>query len=553
MLINHSNSILSNFASSRWTDTVNNYSKLIATNCISIAIPLISFTISSFSKMNKSNLKDKIKKILTIKDYRAVNRTKKIGQSLLSQIILGSIRENILEYLGYSLGSIVGQKLIGKIGGVALCSMANMVGSTVFMLAGSNIIIEVIRKPIDVLTLAKILTIIAITGLTIYAIPKTLAESGNQLGTFFGNTLGEIIGGLLGGFVAIHLNGSYEPLFSLNKNNPNKLNDLSKGYVFKTIQCMVFFAIRDHFLYKSLGGLSGFIADLTLGSLVYNILDIVDIIKCIINGTLLNNSLPKKINIARFLHEYDKLFEQEYYWQTSEISPLISSLYNPLDITKQWKIHHKELLNELIVIYIRLTNNYAKIIFSDANILDLQRGFNIIFVKWMNEKDKVKKQQYIDSLKVVKKDLSNAIEEKIKLYKLNFLSKDKEDKIIKNDFIKDIFDNKLKNKNIDHLSEIIINEIKSLEEEIIGFSVTFDEIKIYLQKMLKLHAKNITMLLNSSLDFTKLNKEEMQKFYLNISHLIVNHYSLIFPFKMNFINKLLNNQILNLEFREFIF
>ncbi len=595
MITNHS-TLISRFTSCKWTKVVNILSKTLFTNCSSIAVPLISAVmVASINKINKLDLKNKIKNILDIKNYRVINTAKKVSQSLLGQFIIGNIKENVLEEITCQLGSATGQKVFSKIGGIAIRSLAHMIVPTVILSAGCTIIIETVRKPINALTLCKILTIIAITGATIYAMPETLAERGHQLGTLLGSNLGELAGGILGGFVAIHLNGSSESLLSLNESNRTPLNNIARGYTFKIIQRTAFLALRDYLLYRPAEGIIGFISDLTLGSLSYNVLDIVDAIKEIKNGKLLDNLLPIKIdsdlvikketihaylthpyltdeNIAststrlfnyllknlplefehleQFLPGYDHVVLREIYQELVGMgeSQLFLSLFKHLNLLEKLKNYPKNLLDQLIVGFIRATNEYIKIIASDNKSLELQLQFNHTFNKWLKETHFNRKRNYRNLLDTVKTNLIKTIDKKIKVHNSQFSREETKTNLIKNKIIVKIFENDLINKIINQLLANTIDKVKQLEEKLIGIVITPEGSKIYLQEMLKLHAKQITTLIDLPSHVIPLQETEVRQFYLNMGHLLTNHYSL----NRFSISQLLSHQILQAELKKVV-
>jgi hypothetical protein len=419
---------------------------------------------------------------------RTTSTIKKTTSSLLAQTLIGSIKENIAEFAGYSALALLGGKITSYAGGIFLKGIGTLLGNGLAVgggLTAGYLLLKDQNGQTNYLHIARNIALTAAaSGLLLYTLPATLANAGEYIGAEGGEFVGALAGGIVGGFTAIRWLGSKEVLY--NQQDP------ARTYAIKTIQCMAIFMLVDLYREPSEGGMIRPLTDLALGSLFYNVLDITDFIKNLKQGHGLDHCLPnetgmlvndeiihrflaqqlasqsvddiaKRVNLSTLLTDSvsEKLIQlideaplqliASHFLQKLKKMPLRSQavenyassqatkLLQPAIETIDSKTHliHTQ-ANHLLTCVIKGFNQYMDLISQTESIQQAQSHFGKLFIEWEKEKDPAVKKEKEKNLQLSKQELISSIKEGLR--KKNDLSRLDYAELIKDNlhFIKDI-------------------------------------------------------------------------------------------------------------------
>lgn len=502
---------------------------------------IINFGISTINDGNK----------IFINIYSKITN---VYNSFIGKQIIGSIQENLAEYVGYyALAALTGR--VGNVVGGSVCKkVGKQMGYVLAVGAGAATgkhCLQENRKDFSHVLKVAILTT-AVSGTTMFILPDALSYTGEVVGSAVGDYVGSLAGGILGGFAAIHYLGSQEVLW--DQERP------AYSYVTKTIQCMAAFMLLDLWRTPS-EGVVRFVTDLTLGSLFYNALDILNGIDSFMNGQALDGLLSKNIDatsiVSRETVQQFLVFQAPQHLLQPEISKIVSQYVNAsLAISPEPSTHLIDnQMNILLVCLIKGFNQYAGLIKQNTNITKAQHDVEQAFLKYEKEKEPV-----------AKSNLKNQLEEaKVHLYKITKAFILAQDPLQKNldlfltgplgqgggeapqkNPIQAMIDQQIPNWN-----NLLIGFLRKKEKKLLSFHITSDSWKQYSQEILQVH---LPLIINLSIPFLlkklplqqfSFEEEEMRDVYKNISDLLVNHYCNVTKLKKinPLITKTLQHQI----------
>lgn len=425
-----------------------------------------------------------------------ISITQKISQSKLGRYLVNSVKENAAEYLGWYMGKELTSAVVKNAGELAMRNIGLFVGYSMAALSATFTVVELHESTLNAASSAKISALMALTGLTAYALPTAMAEMGQQLGGLVGAWIGDVTGGIFGGYAGMIMADTNEVFYS----DKAPMNN----YVAKSLQCILFYILQEQIRGPREGPID-FLFDQMKGVLVYHALAITNLIIAFRKGHVLDEFLPLDLKT------------------TVLISPIIESIKEI-----EFSIP-KELVDVSINLFIKGFNEFREFTRKDSLIAKKQSEFDVQYENWRKENNPQNKDMQYQTFQNSKKELLEAIKTRLSPYIIESIKNARPEMaaaIPINEITKTMFDYSVQISKEDHIKDktnLLANKIaldlKKFEARWLGFTISSDDKENYLKEILSVQMSFIADLsfLNAIiLSSPVLEESDIQKFYYNL-------------------------------------
>jgi hypothetical protein len=485
--------------------------------------------------------------------------------SKLGELTLGAIKENVIEYVGYTVpGFIVGSparnisRMLGSnfeavlIAGSGALAAKKAVNSSFFKSKLPNLNFNQ-----NIQKMTQIGVFLAILGafheMQNSNIVKPLNEETREE---LGELVASVSAGLISAFLGIKYAGSDEVFFG---NNP------IKTYPVKSLISMVGVIGINSMIPQHKNEYTQFITDLFFGSVIYNFQSIFEGFVNLKKGHFLNKSLPREVSLLKMFDEETVAVKSRTFLTSGAFSivrsfeknsvnqklfPLVLDLMNfylsamknePLFFITS--VIEEEKINQMLFsTIVRGVNSYFLALKKYPEIfLILENALNFVDLK----NDVLKKVEIFESLKQDFPNLSN-------------LDPDSFFNLIKDlfDLKKSFFDEKtttipfINRENKNKIIECLVDFIASQEKDFCGFVLSGPEEKEKIEDFIGGHLDNLmNCILLNSLFVNSLKDHELREFYSNVFGVLPYYYqSLVGKRIIDLVSKVLIHQARHVEF-----
>jgi hypothetical protein len=223
--------------------------------------------------------------------------------SLLGQKVIAVTAENCAEFVGYYGGAMLVAPLGKAAGGILMSKVASLASLALTSLTavGGACAIRDITSASENRALICAITFSILSYLMHATCFAALSNWGESMGEVLGELFTYTGAGILSAFAGIKYFKSEEEFFD---------QDISRTYPFKTLLSMLACTMIEYAgFFPSNAVLSG-VANLVMGSLIYNMIDLKDLFQRTSEGTLLNYMLPQSIDVGALELLYKKALEE---------------------------------------------------------------------------------------------------------------------------------------------------------------------------------------------------------------------------------------------------
>lgn len=206
-------------------------------------------------------------------------RSKRFVQSALGRLALEGIKENVLEFAGFYLGSYAGSEIGRRISpylGSRITKLIPFIGGGCAYRMTETICRKFNRS--SLLSIAGGIASLAAFHFALPSDPEAMVQSGEALIDLSCSWML----GILAAYVAIKMNGSSESLIE---------GDFYETYPVKTIFSSVCVSVLDEASFLPNNALVRMPVELALGSVFYNLLDLANLTSSLYKGKILDGYL----------------------------------------------------------------------------------------------------------------------------------------------------------------------------------------------------------------------------------------------------------------------